>query len=188
MNKSRKFEDFFTFIRKMSSFPVFFWRTFEVQPACLVLIWITFEHATCKRICVVFPVCSQPVLLGVEFDGAPRFYIHDLFFPFFLVSYYFFAVGENLLQDWEPHTPEIVSMEITPSVESSGKAWCQSRRPGRFLRTNTRRENQLRYIYGIPFHAILLLNFFDYLFPAISFSYLQEILFYYYFEKDVCDL
>ena len=68
-------------------------------------------------------------------------------------------------------------MEITPSVESSGKAWCQSRRPGRFLRTNTRRENQLRYIYGIPFHAILLLNFFDYLFPAITFSYLQGFFF-----------
>ena len=65
----------------------------------------------------------------------------------FLVPNYFVAVGENLLQDWESHTPEIVSMEITPGVESSRKAWCQSRRPGRFLLTNTRREIVSRYIW-----------------------------------------
>lgn len=66
----------FTFIGKVPSFSVFFRSTFEVQPACMMLIRITFEHGTCKCTWVVFSVCSQPVLLGIEFHSAPGFYIH----------------------------------------------------------------------------------------------------------------
>lgn len=77
----------------MPSFSVFFWGTFKVQPACVVLIRITFEHRACKRIRIVFPVCSQPVLLGVEFDGAPGFYIHGWFY-----------VLEYVLDSWRSST------------------------------------------------------------------------------------
>ena len=52
------FKDLFTFIWKVPSFSVFLRCTFEVQPTCMVLIRVTFEHGTCKRAWIVFSVCS----------------------------------------------------------------------------------------------------------------------------------
>lgn len=61
----------------MSSFPVFNRCTVKVKPTDMMLIWVSLENRTCKRIWVVFPVCSQPVLLRIEFHCTPRFYVHS---------------------------------------------------------------------------------------------------------------
>ena len=131
----------------MSSFSVFFRSAFEVQSACMVLIRISFEHRTCKRVWVVFSICSQPVLFGVQFHSAPGLYIHGNAWIDGEVSGSFLKVLQSLTW-WLVYKRRVVATEITlvpvhsPVLECSvtSKAWFLSSRPGSI--NNTRSEGK----------------------------------------------